>query len=213
MSHFSDVEILCHSYNNITTADYVYSTLRQRFKDYSSFKYSFMLDDVNREFFSLDTTKTILASIKDSFNNSNNTYHVFLESDFTCINNTISYEFLINKFVSSGWIGLGAGNMELINKNRPNWKYGQTDHGSYIVADNGWVGAYQNPTLNNRLLSFKFKQDDIIRVTYDKNTKNLKFEKNPGKDYDTYTIPNVPPTARPCVVLLFIDETITLRRA
>ncbi len=172
-----------------------------------------MLDEVNREFYWLDTTRTILKSTKDTYNNANSAYHVFLESDFSCITKTVTYEFIITKFNTSGWFGVGAGDMELINKNRPTWRYGQSAHGSYIVADNGWVGIHGNPKINNKLHSFRFGQGDVIQVTYDKTTRDLTFVKNPNKeDTATYTIADVPPTARPCTLLLFTDQIVTIKR-
>jgi hypothetical protein len=138
---------------------------------------------------------------------------MFLDFSFEQVRDSISYEFILEDVSQyNGWVAVGAGDREIINKHRPKWNFREATHGGYYVADNSWVGAHNNVTLNDNTLSFCFGKGDVVRVTYYANTANLEFLKNPAKATRVeYTIPNVPSHARPCVLMLYPGSTVAVR--
>ncbi len=102
--------------------------------------------------------------------------YVFFGTDFTNVLKTVSYEFKVESSLPSFWVAVGAAQEDIVKVNDTKWFY--EHHGSYIVTNGGWVGAY-NQELNNTLRGFTFTQSDHIRITYNAHTKDLIFERNP----------------------------------
>jgi hypothetical protein len=208
----TDVEVICSSDNGATTPeDFAFTKLTQYVRSYKVFKRMFIPDPVALQYYSLDYTRTVLTSTRDTFTNGI-VYHMFFESDFSTITDIISYDCTITGHTNNhaAWAGFGAGLMDVINSKAPKWDYNDKDHGCYIMSSDKWVCINRHPD-NATLKGFSFGLNDLVRLTYNAKTKDLLLEKNPGKETVFMIIPNVPSHARPCVLLLHEGVTVTIR--
>lgn len=56
-------------------------------------------------------------------------------------------------------------------------------HGSYLISSNGYSWSHSQQSNNIAVVSFKFKQNDQIEITYDKSKISL-LNKSTNQKYD-----------------------------
>jgi hypothetical protein len=206
--YFSDVDVLCADDSFSVSMDYIFSKLRKCFT--FTFSRRFKDEPDLNGFYTLTDNNTTAISLMDSVRDKASYQFVFGEEDFSKVTIPVTYEFIINKN-SGSWIGVGAALESIIKQNRPRWGFTQKDHGAYLIGHNKWVGAHKQD-INNQTIAFTFIEGDSIRVTYIPSTRDLVFVKNPTQeDSTTYTIKDILPEAKPCVIMLYRDCSVTIK--
>jgi hypothetical protein len=209
---FIDLDIHCFARQGDTNppSDFPFSSIRKRYRDLTNFK---MFDNVTLpEHFKLKNSDQSVSSTKDSRS------FAFGLQDFYNIH-IITWEFKIDEMTShpSMWIGVGACVRDVVLQNQPNWPCDCLGHGGFLVGSNGWTGSDNDIMINQKYSNtFSFDQGDIIEITYNAPLRTLSFIKKTCKDAEIskenkFIIPNVPPEARPCAVMLTGNCTVSFK--
>jgi hypothetical protein len=187
-------------------SDFPFSCILKRYRDLSKFKTIF--DNVTLpEHFKLKNSDKSVSSTKDS------RCFAFGLQDFYNMH-VITWEFKIDEMCSSSWIGVGACLRDIVQQNQPVWDCESLGQGAFLVGSNGWTGSANDSEINNKYNNtFSFDKGDVIEITYNSPLRTLSLVKKSCKTdiSKEFVIPNVPPEARPCVVLLNSACTVSFK--
>ncbi len=201
---YVDIDIFCHKReadSPFPYENYLLLQLIQYQRSYVGFKKIFQTENLNPAYALIDSNTVKAVTSSRAF--------AFGESDFERGTTIKTFHFEIIK-LNGSWIGVGAGIQKTIVEKQPTWDCTNLGHGSYMIGSNGWTGSSTDASINHIYdNTFKFETGDIIQVTYNRDSKTLKFVKKGASGYKSlFTIPDVPCDARPCCISLSSEDII-----